>query len=108
MEGTKEGIVVAGGQGQGNDLTQLSNPGGIVVDQLGTVYVAEWGNHRITRWPKDATHGSILAGGNGEGKQPNQFYCPIGLSFDRNGNLYVVDLGNNRVQRFDIDRSLSS
>ncbi|CAF4365335.1 unnamed protein product, partial [Rotaria sordida] len=26
MEGAKQGIVVAGGQGQGNGLTQLSDP----------------------------------------------------------------------------------
>jgi sugar lactone lactonase YvrE len=63
MEGAEEGVVVAGGQDQGNDLTQLSNPAGIIVDRLGTVYVAEWGNHRITRWIKDATHGSILVQG---------------------------------------------
>ncbi|CAF4697093.1 unnamed protein product, partial [Rotaria magnacalcarata] len=41
MKGTKEGIIVAGGQGKGNGLTQLPNPRGVVVDQLGTVYVAD-------------------------------------------------------------------
>ena len=43
MEGAKEGIVVAGGQGEGNSLRQLSSPGGVVVDHLGTVYVADGG-----------------------------------------------------------------
>ncbi|CAF4931196.1 unnamed protein product, partial [Rotaria sp. Silwood2] len=37
VEGAKQGIVVAGGQGQGNGLTQLYYPEGVVVDQLGTV-----------------------------------------------------------------------
>ncbi|CAF4989011.1 unnamed protein product [Rotaria sp. Silwood1] len=64
MEGAKQGIVVAGGQGQGNDLTQLSSPRGVVVDQLGTVYVADAGNNRIMRWPKGATQGSVIVGGN--------------------------------------------
>ncbi|CAF1323517.1 unnamed protein product [Didymodactylos carnosus] len=41
VEGAKQGIVVAGDQGEGNGLTQLSNPWGVVVDQLGTVYVAD-------------------------------------------------------------------
>ncbi|CAF5157948.1 unnamed protein product, partial [Rotaria sp. Silwood1] len=56
--------VVAGGQGKGNDLTQLSYPQGVVVDQLGTVYVADEWNNRIMRWPKGATQGSVIVGGN--------------------------------------------
>jgi DNA-binding beta-propeller fold protein YncE len=103
MEGAKQGIVVAGGQGQGNSLRQLSYPQGVVVDQLGTVYVADFGNDRIMRWMKEATQGNIIVGENGRGKQSNQLNYPIGLSFDRHGNLYVVDNGNDRVQKFNID-----
>ncbi|CAF4401153.1 unnamed protein product, partial [Rotaria sordida] len=95
-EGAKQGIVVAGGQGQGNSLTQLYNPMGVVVDQLGTVYVADHENHRVMRWPKGATQGSVIAGGNGYGTQSNQLYYPMGLSFDRHGNLYVAENGHNR------------
>ncbi|CAF1537806.1 unnamed protein product [Rotaria sp. Silwood1] len=102
MEGAKQGIVVAGGQGKGNGLTQLTSPQGVVVDQLGTVYVADWENNRIMRWPKGATQGSVIVGGNGSGEQSNQLNGSIGLSFDRHGNLYVVDWGNHRVQKFNI------
>ncbi|CAF5020427.1 unnamed protein product [Rotaria sp. Silwood1] len=102
MEGAKQGIVVAGGQGEGNDLTQLSYPQGVVVDQLGTVYVADAGNNQIMRWPKGATQGSVIVGGNGSGEQSNQLNVPMGLSFDRHGNLYVVDNGNARVQKFEL------
>jgi len=100
MEGAKQGIVVAGGQGAGNGLTQLSFPQGVIVDQLGSVYVADYGNDRITRWSKGATQGSVIVGGNGEGSQSNQLNSPVGLSFDRHGNLYVADNGNHRVQNF--------
>ncbi|CAF4657349.1 unnamed protein product, partial [Rotaria sp. Silwood2] len=103
VEGAKQGIVVAGGQGKGNGLTQLSYPYGVVVDQLGTVYVADAENARIMRWPKGATQGSVIVGGNGKGEQSNQLNWPTGLSFDRHGNLYVVDCGNHRVQKFNID-----
>jgi DNA-binding beta-propeller fold protein YncE len=102
MKGAKEGIVIAGSQGQGNDLTQLSGPYGIAVDQLGSVYVAEWNNQRVMRWPKGATQGSILVGGNGEGEEANQFNRPCGLSFDLQNNLYIVDYFNRRVQKFNI------
>jgi sugar lactone lactonase YvrE len=105
MKGAKEGIVVAGGRGgQGNGLTQLSSPRGVVVDQLGTVYIADSYNHRIMRWFKGATQGSIIVDGNGAGES-NQLNYPQGLSFDRHGNLYVVDSINNRVQRFNMNRS---
>ncbi|CAF5178421.1 unnamed protein product, partial [Rotaria sp. Silwood1] len=100
-KGAKEGIVVAGGQGEGRTLTQLSYPEGLFVDTLGTLYVADWGN-RVMRWPKGAKQGTVIVGGNGAGTGANQFYRPYGLSFDRQGNLYVVDWGNNRVQFFSI------
>ncbi|CAF1682865.1 unnamed protein product, partial [Rotaria magnacalcarata] len=74
----------------------------IFVDTLGTLYVADPGNHRVMRWTQGAEQGTVLADGNGAGAGANQFSVPCGLSFDRHGNLYVVDYGNNRVQRFSI------
>ncbi|CAF3273655.1 unnamed protein product, partial [Rotaria sp. Silwood2] len=76
VEGAKQGIVVAGGQGLGNGLTQLSYPKGVVVDQLDTVYVADAENARIMRWSKGATQGSAIVGGNGRGEQSNQLNWP--------------------------------
>ncbi|CAF4789074.1 unnamed protein product, partial [Rotaria socialis] len=40
----------AGGQGLGNDRTQLYCPNGLFVDALGTLYVADSWNHRVMRW----------------------------------------------------------
>ncbi|CAF4797968.1 unnamed protein product, partial [Rotaria socialis] len=103
-KGAKEGIVVAGGQGAGSALTQLSHPNGIFVDTLGTLYVADTWNHRVMRWtPGDKKQGTAIVGGNGEGAGSNQLDGPTGLSFDRHGNLYVVDHWNHRVQRFSIE-----
>ncbi|CAF4825679.1 unnamed protein product [Rotaria socialis] len=104
VEGAKEGIVVAGGQGQGNALTQLYCPNGIFVDTLGTLYVADSSNNRVMRWTQeDKKQGTVIVGGNGSGAGANQFSNPHGLSFDRHGNLYVVDWNNARVQRFSIE-----
>ncbi|CAF5100369.1 unnamed protein product, partial [Rotaria sp. Silwood1] len=69
MEGATQGIVVAGDHGHGESLTQLFGPEGVVVDQLGTVYVVDSDNARIMRWPQGATQGDIIIGGNGEGEQ---------------------------------------
>jgi DNA-binding beta-propeller fold protein YncE len=103
VEGGKQGTVVAGGQGQGDGLTQLFYPRGVVADQLGTVYVADQMNHRIMRWVEGATQGSVIVGGNGGGGLLNQLNAPFGLSFDRQGNLYAAEYGNHRVQKFNID-----
>ena len=43
----KERIVVAGGQGQGSALTQLSYPQGLFVDTSSTIYVVVARNDRI-------------------------------------------------------------
>ncbi|CAF5024758.1 unnamed protein product, partial [Rotaria socialis] len=104
VEGAKEGIVVAGGQGEGNALTQLYYPYGIFVDTLGTLYVADQGNNRVMRWTQgDKKQGAVIVGGNGQGEGANQLSYPKGLSFDRHGNLYVGDYGNSRAQRFSIE-----
>jgi hypothetical protein len=80
MDGAKEGIVVVGGQDLGNDLSQLSYPRGLIVDQMNTIYVADFENHRIMRWFNEVKQGSVVVGGNGPGKQSNQINCPNGLS----------------------------
>ncbi len=102
MKDAKEGIIVAGGQAKGNSSRQLSHPKGVIVDRLGSVYVADFHNHRVMRWLKGAKEGGTIVGGNGQGKQSNQFDSPIDLSFDQENNLYVADQWNHRVQKFDV------
>ncbi|CAF1605162.1 unnamed protein product [Rotaria magnacalcarata] len=66
-KGAKEGIVVAGGQGEGSALAQLKYPEGLFVDTLGTLYVADTGNNRVMRWIQgDKKQGAVIVGGNGE------------------------------------------
>ncbi|CAF3761407.1 unnamed protein product, partial [Rotaria socialis] len=101
--GAKEGIVVAGDQGTGTALTQLSYPYGLFNDTLYTLYVADSWNHRVIRWIQGVKQGTVIVGGNGAGAGANQFSVPVALSFDRHGNLYVVDHDNNRIQRFSIE-----
>jgi hypothetical protein len=81
----------------------LSSPYGVIVDQLGQICVADWGNHRVMRWCEGAKEGTIVVGGNGLGTQSNQFNGLNGLTFDRQGNLYVADRYNHRIQKFEID-----
>ncbi|CAF1172565.1 unnamed protein product [Adineta steineri] len=119
-EYNNEGIVVAGGHGEGDQLNQLdsssfifvdedqsvyisdNNNNRVIVDHLGQIYVADCGNDRLIRWYERKEEGGIVVGGNGHGNQSDQLNCPMGLSFDAEGNLYVTDSWNHRVERFEI------
>ncbi|CAF1296714.1 unnamed protein product, partial [Adineta steineri] len=62
------GITIAGGNGKGNQLNQLSYPYAIYVDDdHQTIYIADSGNHRIVKWKYGAQNGQVVAGGNGKG-----------------------------------------
>ncbi|CAF1390806.1 unnamed protein product [Adineta steineri] len=95
-----EGIVVAGGNGRGNQLNQLNLPTFIFVDEDQSIYVTDLNNHRVMKWRKDAEEGTIVVGGNGQGQNLNQLYYPEGLFIDDLGQIYVADSRNNRIMRW--------
>lgn len=98
--GEEHGVLVAGGHGQGSDLSQLNYPTFIYVDHDYSVYISDMNNHRIMKWSKDAQQGIVVAGGNGNGPLLNQLSYPEGLIVDRWGQIYVVDSLNHRVMRW--------
>ena len=65
--GDKNGIVVAGGNGQGKQLNQLNFPTYLFVDEEQAVYVSDRDNHRVIKWNKDANESIVVAGGRGQG-----------------------------------------
>lgn len=103
-----EGILVAGGKGNGSQTDQLTVPGGIFVDEKGTIYVVDEENHRIVSVPTGTLEGTVIAGGHGEGDASNQLDYPISLTFNSQGDLYVSDFNNFRVQMFPIAQTPSS
>ena len=98
--GGTDGIVVAGGNGQGNRLDQLNNPHYIFVDQDYSVYVSDRNNHRVVKWMKDAKEGIAVAGGQGPGNGMTQLSNPSGVIVDQLGSIYVADTINYRVMRW--------
>ncbi|CAF3980953.1 unnamed protein product, partial [Adineta steineri] len=95
-----DGIVVAGGNSEGDQLNQFNSPTFIFVDEDQSVYVVDWMNHRVMKWRKDAKEGTIVAGGNGQGENLNQLQLPQGVLVDDLGQIYVADSGNNRLIRW--------
>ncbi|CAF3917343.1 unnamed protein product, partial [Rotaria sordida] len=55
------GFAVAGGNEEGNEISQLSIPWGLYVDDGQTIYVADQLNYRIVEWKWDATNGQVVA-----------------------------------------------
>jgi len=92
-----EGTLVAGGNGRGNKLNQLTGPGYIFIDREESVYVSDRDNHRVMKWLKDASEGIVVAGGQGQGNSLNQLNHPQGLLVNEVGDIYVSDSGNHRI-----------
>ena len=101
-KGAKEGALVGGFRGQGNQLTQLSRPQDLAVDQFGFLYVADCDNHRIIRYTPNDMQGSIVIGEKGQGDQSFQLNSPVGLTLDKDNHLYVVDSQNHRIQKYQL------
>ena len=60
IKGSNKGIIVAGGQTKGENLSQLSYPNGIIVDSSENVYIADSWNNRIIRWPPSDKQGTMF------------------------------------------------
>ena len=95
--GESQGTVVAGGNGIGSRLDQLSSPAYVFVDRDHSVYVSEWGNHRVMKWMEGAKEGIVVAGGQGRGNSLRQLSCPQGVVVDQLGTVYVADGENGRI-----------
>ncbi|CAF4610209.1 unnamed protein product [Rotaria sp. Silwood1] len=94
----QNGVTVAGGNGEGHDTNQLSQPLGLFVDEDETVIITDNWNHRIVEWKKNDTNGRVIAGGNGQGNRLNQLKYPSDVLFDKDTkNLIICDRGNERV-----------
>ncbi|CAF0761157.1 unnamed protein product [Adineta steineri] len=91
-------ITVAGGNGEGQELNQLSRPFGIFIDKKKNIFVADFWNHRIIEWKYNAKEGQIIAGANGRGNLIDQLNCPTDVIVDQqNRSTIIADQGNRRV-----------
>ncbi|CAF1338401.1 unnamed protein product [Adineta ricciae] len=95
-----EGTLVAGGNGEGDQLNQFNVPTFLFVDDEQSIYVSDRENHRVMKWRKDAQEGIVVAGGNGRGENLNQLNLPQGMIVDHEGRIYVADCANHRIMRW--------
>ncbi|CAF3026451.1 unnamed protein product [Rotaria sp. Silwood2] len=98
--GESQGTLLAGGNGSGNHLNQLSYPRYVLVDRDHSVYVSDCGNHRVMKWMEDTKQCIIVAGGQGNGNGLTQVSYPKGVVVDQLGTVYVADYGTDRIMRW--------
>ncbi|CAF1197322.1 unnamed protein product [Adineta steineri] len=98
----QHGVTIAGGNGDGSQLNQLSVPQSIYVDDdHQTIYIADWMNDRIVEWRYGKKNGQVVAGGNGQGKRSDQLNRPKDVIVDKkNDSLIICDRWNRRVVRW--------
>ncbi|CAF4415267.1 unnamed protein product, partial [Adineta steineri] len=94
----QNGITVAGGNGEGQEINQLDQPLGIFIDKNKNIFIADFFNHRIVEWKHNAKEGQIIADPNGQGNRMNQLNYPTDVIVDqRNHSVIIADQGNRRV-----------
>ncbi|CAF1085488.1 unnamed protein product [Adineta steineri] len=92
-------ITVAGGNGKGQELNQLSGPHGMFIDNDKSIYIADSSNNRIVKWKLKSSTGQIIV--DESGSQNNQFYSPVDIIFDKKNSSFIISKwGNRQVIRY--------
>jgi hypothetical protein len=98
IEGASTGVIVAGGNGIGGNITQLDGAAGMFIDfSTLVIWIADTNNHRIVKWSSPTTS-EVVCGS--YGSDDDQFMYPEGLFVDTSASntFYVADSDNHRIQ----------
>jgi len=95
----------------GTSATELKGPGGIDIDRLGRLWVADFTNHRVLMFADAATLPEFGAAADlvlgqpdfdtgSSGTSQTKMNGPTGVVLDAANNLWVADFQNRRVLKF--------
>ncbi|CAF4565820.1 unnamed protein product [Rotaria socialis] len=94
--GDDKGHVIAGGQGQGEQLNQLNNPTDVLIDEATRyLFISDRDNKRVVRCSSEqpsSTPEIIIS----------EIDC-YGIAMDQKGNLYVTNVANHEVRMYSKD-----
>ncbi|MCD6595353.1 T9SS type A sorting domain-containing protein, partial [bacterium] len=82
----------------GSDTGQFNGAGGVAIDSLGRIYIADFWNSRIVRIDDMTGAGWTELGSFGTGEF--EFWYVQDVAIGPDGKIYIVD-GNNRIVRMD-------
>ena len=98
----KNGIVVAGRNGEMHQLNHLNFPTYLFVDEELAVYVSDWNNHRVMKWSKGAKEDIPMTGGQEKGNALIQLFSRQRFFVITASMLCVADSWNHGVTRLSI------
>ncbi|CAF3207937.1 unnamed protein product, partial [Rotaria sp. Silwood2] len=125
-----EAKTVAGGNGYGSALNQLSHPHSIFLDpnDSDALYIVDSGNNRILKWDQVSSTGSVILGRMGRGNNSSQLNYPAFMTMDKlgtisllryqnvilaqqvhvdhNGTVFIADTGNHRVMKYSVNATI--
>ncbi|MGW2492599.1 NHL domain-containing protein [Streptomyces sp. NPDC001606] len=105
--GTVAGTGIAGFSGDDGPAvsTKLNSPVGVAVDSAGTLYICDYGNHRVRKVTADGKIGTVAGtgtpgyGGEGGPAASAQMNGPRKVAVDCVDTLYITDHLNNRIRK---------
>ncbi len=103
-----------GGDGGPALLARFNTPYGVALGQDGSLYVADYENHRVRRVGPDGVvttvAGTGVMGFEGDGGPATQarLNYPASVSVAPDGSLYVADSENRRIRRIDTSGTITT
>jgi len=100
-----KGTPGSAGDGGAAKDAELNMPGGLAVDEEGTIFIADSGNHRVRKIGSDGTISTVTGtgtagfGGDGTLASAATLNFPTGLAIAPDGQLVIADTFNHRVRK---------
>ncbi|MCK4670072.1 MAG: hypothetical protein KAT43_02620 [Nanoarchaeota archaeon] len=108
FDGWQQSYVPSSGS---SDYKSFSGCNGTFVDSNGNIYVADFANHRVSKWDSNGNSLGWIGGGSdgwkttsgaSSGTDYQSFNYPTGVFVDSNGsNIYVSERDNHRISKWD-------
>jgi sugar lactone lactonase YvrE len=104
---------VSGSADGGSAAARFKEPGGLAVDTLGNIFVADTGNQTVRRIAPNgqvstiAGSAGVIGSSDGSGTVA-RFNHPSSIAIDANGNRYISDSGNHTLRKIHPEGTVST